>query len=248
MWLEGKHILLTGATRGIGRALAAQLVKAGATVLAVARDADALAALAWELGPQLQTYTCDLENVEDRAGLIKRITTAAQPLDGLINNAGVQIEADYLVASHVDLVDDITTEITINLVAPLHLCAALVSHLAQRPEGFIVNVTSALALAPKQDAPIYCATKAGLRSFTTALRYQAEQLAPNLRIYECIMSLVDTDMTQGRGRGKISPDKAAQELLQGLKRGTDEIWIGKTRVLRWIHRVSPALAAKILRG
>ena len=248
MWLEGKHILLTGATRGIGRALAAQLVKAGATVLAVARDADALAALAWELGPQLQTYACDLENVEDRAGLIKRITTAAQPLDGLINNAGVQIEADYLVASHVDLVDDITTEITINLVAPLHLCAALVPHLAQRPEGFIVNVTSALALAPKQDAPIYCATKAGLRSFTTALRYQAEQLAPNLRIYECIMSLVDTDMTQGRGRGKISPDKAAQELLQGLKRGTDEIWIGKTRVLRWIHRVSPALAAKILRG
>lgn len=248
MWLEGKHILLTGATRGIGRALAAQLVKAGATVLAVARDADALAALAWELGPQLQTYTCDLENVEDRAGLIKRITTAALPLDGLINNAGVQIEADYLVASHVDLVDDITTEITINLVAPLHLCAALVPHLAQRPEGFIVNVTSALALAPKQDAPIYCATKAGLRSFTTALRYQAEQLAPNLRIYECIMSLVDTDMTQGRGRGKISPDKAAQELLQGLKRGTDEIWIGKTRVLRWIHRVSPALAAKILRG
>ena len=248
MWLEGKHILLTGATRGIGRALAAQLVKAGATVLAVARDADALAALAWELGPQLQTQTCDLENVEDRAGLIKRITTAAQPLDGLINNAGVQIEADYLVASHVDLVDDITTEITINLVAPLHLCAALVPHLAQRPEGFIVNVTSALALAPKQDAPIYCATKAGLRSFTTALRYQAEQLAPNLRIYECIMSLVDTDMTQGRGRGKISPDKAAQELLQGLKRGTDEIWIGKTRVLRWIHRVSPALAAKILRG
>ena len=248
MWLEGKHILLTGATRGIGRALAAQLVKAGATVLAVARDADALAALAWELGPQLQTYTCDLENVEDRAGLIKRITTAALPLDGLINNAGVQIEADYLVASHVDLVDDITTEITINLVAPLHLCAALVPHLAQRPEGFIVNVTSALALAPKQDAPIYCATKAGLRSFTTALRYQAEQLAPNLRIYECIMSLVDTDMTQGRGRGKISPDKAAQELLQGLNRGTDEIWIGKTRVLRWIHRVSPALAAKILRG
>ena len=248
MWLEGKHILLTGATRGIGRALAAQLVKAGATVLAVARDADALAALAWELGPQLQTYNCDLENVEDRAGLIKRITTAALPLDGLINNAGVQIEADYLVASHVDLVDDITTEITINLVAPLHLCAALVPHLAQRPEGFIVNVTSALALAPKQDAPIYCATKAGLRSFTTALRYQAEQLAPNLRIYECIMSLVDTDMTQGRGRGKISPDKAAQELLQGLKRGTDEIWIGKTRVLRWIHRVSPALAAKILRG
>ncbi|WP_167683749.1 SDR family oxidoreductase [Parasedimentitalea denitrificans] len=248
MWLEGKHILLTGATRGIGRALATQLIKDGATVIAVARNTEALTALAWELGPQLQPYTCDLQNVQDREELIEKLTSAPQPLDGVINNAGIQIEADYMVAGRNDLAKNIAAEIDINLVAPLHLCASLAIHLAQRPEGFIVNVTSGLVLFPKQNAPIYCATKAGLRSFTTALRYQAEQLAPNMLVCECIMSLVDTDMTQGRGSGKITPDKAAQQLLQGLRRGSDEIWIGKTRALRWINRLSPKLAAKILHG
>lgn len=248
MWLEGKHIMVTGATRGIGRALAAQLIDAGATVLAVARDGEALAGLAWELGPQLQTQACDLQNAKDRAQLIDTLTQADPPLDGLINNAGIQIEVGYLAASHIELAEDINMEVNINLVAPLHLCASLAPLLAQRPEGFIVNITSALALAPKQDAPIYCATKAALRSFTTALRYQADQVAPNLQVSECIMALVDTDMTHGRGRGKISPDRAAQEVLQGIKRGADEIWIGKTRMLRWINRLSPALAARILRG
>ena len=248
MWLEGKHILLTGATRGIGRALATQLIKDGATVIAVARDAEALAELAWELGPQLLPHTCDLQNLKDREELIDKIKSAAKPLDGVINNAGIQFEADYMVAGRNDLARDIATEIDINLVAPLHLCASLATHLAQRPEGFIVNVTSGLALFPKQTAPIYCATKAGLRSFTTALRYQAEQLAPNMLVCDCIMTLVATDMTQGRGSGKISPKNAVQQLLQGLKRGSDEIWIGKTRALRWINRLSPKLAAKILRG
>jgi len=248
MWLEGKHILVTGATRGIGRALTVQLIQAGATVLAVARDGEALAALAWEQGPQLQPHACDLQNADARQRLIEAVTDGRSPLDGLINNAGIQIEADYLATSHVDLAKDIATEVSINLVAPLHLSTALAPHLAQRPEGFIVNITSALALAPKQDAPIYCATKAGLRSFTTALRYQAGQFAPKMQVSECIMSLVDTDMTLGRGRGKISPDRAAQDLLQGIKAGADEIWIGKTRVLRWINRLAPALAARILRG
>ncbi|MVO17196.1 SDR family NAD(P)-dependent oxidoreductase [Rhodobacteraceae bacterium CY05] len=248
MWLEGKHILLTGATRGIGRELAKQLVAAGATVMAVARDDEALIALKWELGPQLQTYTCDLQNEAEREQLISELMGAQTPLDGLINNAGMQIEVDYLMGTHVDLAKDISMEVNVNLVAPLHLCAALVPCLAKRPEGIIINVTSALALSPKQDAPVYCATKAGLRNFTTGLRYQTGQLAPNLQISECIMPLVETDMTKGRGRGKISPDRAARDLLQGIKHGADEVWIGKTRLLRIIHRLLPELSARILRG
>lgn len=248
MWLEGKHILLTGATRGIGRDLAKQLVAAGATVLAVARDDEALRALSLEFGPKVLPHVCDLQNAKAREHLIETVTRAKVPLDGLINNAGIQIEADYLAASHVELVDDIAAEINVNLVAPLHLCAALVPHLAQRPEAFVVNITSALALSPKQDAPVYCATKAGLRNFTTALRYQADQLAPNLQVTDCIMALVDTDMTLGRGRGKISPDQAAREVLLGIRRRANEIWIGKTRILRWIYRLWPSLAARILRG
>ena len=122
-------------------------------------------------------------------------------------------------------------------------------HLASRPEAILLNVTSGLALTPKASAPVYCATKAGLRSFTTALRYQAEDRAPNLRVGEIVMALVDTEMTTGRGRGKLSADQAAQAVIAGIERQErGDIWVGNTRLLRIIQRLSPALAARMLRN
>ena len=242
MRVEGKRLVVTGATRGIGAALARQLVGAGATVLAVARDADRLQAMAAELGPCLIPMPCDLAEEAARVALIADLGA----VDGLINNAALQIESDYAQAGH-DPAGDIRREAAVNFTAPLHLSAALLPVLAARPEALIVNVTSALALAPKTAAPVYCATKAGLRNFTTGLRYQAERSCPQMRVVEVVMTLVETGMTSGRGRGKISPNRAAAEVLDGLQRGRHRIWVGKTKALRVIHRLSPALAARILR-
>ena len=61
------------------------------------------------------------------------------------------------------------------------------------------------------------------------------------------MALVDTGMTAGRGRGKISPAKAARGVLRGIERGEDEIWIGKTKLLRVLNRLSPRLVERIMR-
>ena len=248
MWLDGKHILVTGASRGIGRALTEQLLAEGAYVLAVARDSEALRSLRWELGDRVQVRTCNLEDRDERSVLIEELKIHERPLDGIINNAGLQFETDYLAASYPDLSQDIATEVNLNLEAPIHLSAELAPVLSLRPDGFIVNVTSALALAPKTDAPVYCATKAGLSSFTKALRYQVRRNRSQLLVSDCIMPLVETDMTQGRGHGKIPPHQAAQELLQGLKGHKTQIWIGKTRLLRLVHRLIPELSARILQG
>ncbi|MCA0871887.1 SDR family NAD(P)-dependent oxidoreductase [Seohaeicola saemankumensis] len=242
MRFEGKRMAVTGASRGIGAALARQLVGAGATVLAVARDAERLQAMAADLGPGLIPVPCDLADAQARRALIAKLG----PVDGLINNAALQIESDYAQVGH-DPAADIGREVAVNFEAPLHLGAALLPVLAARPEALIVNVTSALALAPKRSAPVYCATKAGLRNFTTGLRYQAERSCPQVQVVEVVMTLVETGMTTGRGRGKISPNRAAAEVLNGLRRDKRRIWAGKTQTLRVIYRLSPGLAARILR-
>lgn len=243
MQLEGKRIVVTGASRGIGRSLTRQLTDRGATVLAVAREVDGIVQ---DMGPMVQGFACDLANPAARADLIRRLGEAGA-VDVLINNAAIQIETDYLSGDPGRCAGDLALEIEINLVSPLALSIALLPQLASRTEAAIMNVTSALALAPKQDAPVYCATKAGLRSFTTGLRYQTEGVAPHVTVTDVVMALVDTDMTRGRGQGKISPEQAASEIIAGLVRGRAQVWVGKTRLLRGLHRLSPALAARILR-
>lgn len=243
MNFQGKRILLTGATRGIGRALCRQLVAEGAVVLAVARSQAGLDAL----GSEVVAICADLAAERERTALVENLTQEVGPLDGVINNAGVQTETDFLTVSPKDLGLVLQAEVQVNLLAPMFLSAALLPHLARRPEAFILNIGSSLALSPKEVAPIYCATKAGLRSFTKGLRYQAEAGCPHVRVIEGIMALVDTDMTAGRGRGKISPEQAAAEVLDGVKRGKREIWVEKAKMLRVINRIAPGIVARILR-
>lgn len=248
MRLEGKRILLTGASRGVGNALAHLLVERGATVLAVARNQEALNALAADLGRNLLPLECDLANRHSRNELVDRIRSDLGPIHGLVNNAGIQISADYTKATQHIVEGDIAREVEINLTAPMHLCAALLPLLGGREAGLILNVTSGLALTPKRDAPVYCATKAGLRSFTTALRYQAEASGSQVKVAEVVFPLIDTDMTSGRGRGKITPQQAAAAVVDGLTSGQPVIRVGKIRLLHALHRLSPGLAARILRG
>jgi len=150
--------------------------------------------------------------------------------------------------SYADIADDIDMEMTVNFNAPVKLAAALLPHMAERDNTAIVNVTSGLGVGPKANAPIYCASKAGLRSFTRALRYQAESQAPQMQVVDVILPLVNTDMTKGRGSGKIEPSDVARQIISGLTSGQDEIWVGKARLLKTLIRVAPNRAYKILRG
>jgi len=116
----------------------------------------------------------------------------------------------------------------------------------KREVAAIVNISSALAVIPKQSAPIYCATKAAIHNFTKALRYQLEK-SP-VKVFEIIPTLVDTEMTKGRGKNKVSPDFLAAEVLRAIKTDKYEIPIGKTTMLFLLHRFMPTIAQRIARN
>ncbi|MCR8549038.1 SDR family NAD(P)-dependent oxidoreductase [Salipiger sp. P9] len=241
---NGKKVLLTGATRGIGREMARQLGAAGAQVLAVARNPAALEALC-QTGDCVDFLEADLADPEIPLGVVNWIRDAHPDCAVLINNAAV-MRYPLLTDGTADLAG-IEEETRINLIAPMQIAVGLLPVLAEQDESRIVNVTSGLAVAPKADAPVYCATKAAMRSFTRTLRYQTEDAGFGTGICEALLPVVDTTLSRGAPEGKMAPDAAAAAILNGAARGMPEIWIGKARLLRQIMRLSPRLGHGMMR-
>jgi short-subunit dehydrogenase involved in D-alanine esterification of teichoic acids len=143
-----------------------------------------------------------------------------------------------------DLTDPAAAEPLITRAAE----ARALPHLRAVTTGAIINVSSALVFSPKADAAIYCATKAAVHSFTQALRYQMADDIPHIKVFEIMPPLTDTDMTEGHGTGKITPDQVAVQTLRGIASDVMEIRVGKAKLLGFIQRLSPSLAAKIIRN
>ncbi|MEX3011531.1 SDR family oxidoreductase [Hoeflea sp. TYP-13] len=247
MQLSGKSVLVTGGARGIGAQITRQLVAKGAKVIIVGRNRSGLDGLVSDLGEAVTAIAADLSDAEAVDDLIARLRTDHADLSVLINNAAIQTEMDFHSSCEHDWTAEAREEIAVNLQAVVALAIGLLAQLKRQPQAAIVNVGSALAIAPKQASPVYCATKAGMRSFTKALRYQCRQKAPNVLVCEVIMALVDTDMTRGRGSGKITPCHAAASLIGGLEAGRTEIWVSRAKLLKIVNRLLPALAERILR-
>ncbi|HLM53731.1 MAG TPA: SDR family NAD(P)-dependent oxidoreductase [Pseudoxanthomonas sp.] len=234
-----RHVLVTGGTRGIGHALVEALVARGNRVVATGRTQQSCADAAQRL-PQVRWLDVDFAEPGAAALLAGRL--AQDRFDLVVLNAGVQALRDFRSdgAGEEWTVED---EVRINLVAPIELSRSLRPLLS--PQATMVLITSGLALAPKRGSPVYCAAKAGLRSFSKTLR--AQWAGDGLRVVEALPPLVDTDMTRGRGRGKLAPAEAARQLLRGVDRGANEIDIGATRLLRAVMRLSPALGERLMR-
>jgi uncharacterized oxidoreductase len=248
MRIEGITAMVTGATRGIGRALTLGLAARGAArIVAVGRDVEALRALAAELPGVIEPLAGDLAEPDAVAALAAAVRERAPTLGLLINNAGVQNLTDFM-EPDLARAEALAREIGLNFTGVVLLTDALLPLLMARPAAAVVNVTSGLALAPKSSAPVYCATKAAVRSFTMALAHQARARAPQLRVIEALPPMVDTAMTAGRGRGKISPEACAAEILDGVAADKARIYVGASKLLRAVHGLSPSLAARIMRG
>ncbi|MGN9813363.1 SDR family oxidoreductase [Micromonospora sp. BQ11] len=246
MNLADSTVLITGATRGIGRELTEQLLGLGAHVVAVGRDHQQLTFLTGTYGDRVTPWAVDLADPDAVDVLVRQLPERHPTLAMVINNAGVQTITD-LFADDAAMRPVLRAEIAVNLDAVVALCTGLLPQLRRQPSAAIVNVTSGLALAPKASAPVYCATKAAVRTFTRALRYQCQDTAPHIRVTDVILPLVDTDMTRGRGHGKISAAAAATAIIAGIHRGSPEVYIGKARLLPALLRLAPALAYRTLR-
>ncbi|MFK5979238.1 MAG: SDR family NAD(P)-dependent oxidoreductase [Rhizobiaceae bacterium] len=248
MDFRNRKVLVTGGSRGIGRALTQRLVESGAEVVIIGRNSEALEKATDEYpSGKVVGLQVDLSKYKEIDRLISEVSKDHSDISVLINNAGLQIETDFIKGNIKKNITASQQEIAINISAPIALTAGLLPQISKHQSAAIVNITTGLAISPKQTAPTYCATKAGLRSFSKSLRYQCEENAPQILVSEVIMSLVDTDMTKGRGSGKISPARAANEIIAGLIKNQTEIWVGKTKLLRIINRLAPSIAARILR-
>jgi len=238
------HALVTGGTRGIGLQLVTQLLAKGAQVTATGTTEEALAE-ARKQCPQVNWLVLDQADANSREALAQ--TLPIRGLQLVIHNAGVQQLRDWTLPD-APVTFDTSYEMAVNFVGPAELTRLLLPRLAREARAQVVFVTSGLALAPKSSSPVYCASKAALRSFAKSLRAQVQQSGWSVRIQEALPPLVDTDMTRGRGKGKISAAAAAEQILDGVAKGRAEIDVGATALLRLILRLSPTLGERIMIG
>lgn len=232
MRLNGHKVLITGGTRGIGAALGRMFLRNMSEVISVARsDTRERKHMGGEF------IACDLSKGAQREKLKARLSQDHPDISVLINNAAIQKPGRF----HDDYnYRDYKVEIETNISAVVDLTDALLPILQTKPEAAIVNVSSALAIQPQQNIPVYCASKAFLHSFSVALRYQLE--ASNVRVFELMPSLVDTEMHRGLHRAKMSPTDLARVFQRGWARNEFEISAGKISWLSLSNRISPKLA------
>jgi len=231
-------VLITGGTAGIGLELARRFHREGNAVIVTGRNPAALEQARAEL-PGLVAEQADMADLPALAALAGR----HPEVNVLVNNAAVQYNYDLADPGRgVGLIEE---ELAINLLGPLRLTKLLLPRLLARESAAIVNVSSGLGIVPKQSAPVYCASKAALHSFTRSLRWQLE--GGPVKVFEIIPPLVETAMTAGRGRGKIAPAALVDEFWAGFLRDRPELRIGKTKLLFQLQRFAPALAERIMR-
>ena len=163
MQLAGRRVLVTGGSRGIGAALARGFRVRGAQVAIVARASAALDAAAAESGAT--PYAADLADLSQLPLLVERIE-ADGPVDVLVNNAGVSNVGWFLDRTP----QEIDQVVTVNLLAPMHLCRLWLPLMLERGRGHVVNLSSMAAVFAPPGLVAYGASKAGLSHFTAGLR------------------------------------------------------------------------------
>ena len=234
-------ILITGATAGIGAALLQTFLDLDNEIIAVGRNQEKLKELS-KADKRIIPIQCDVSRQEELEQLTLFVEQEHKDLNILINNAGIQY--NYNFDKEGQLLHKVEQEINVNFLAPLKLIALLLPTLQLNDNSAIVNISSGLAIVPKAQAPVYCGTKAGLHIFSKSLRYQLDKV----KVFEIIPPIVDTAMTAGRGKGKISPQKLVDEFIKAFKKNKYEVNIGKVKLLRIIDRISPGIADSIMKG
>ncbi|NOY25138.1 MAG: SDR family NAD(P)-dependent oxidoreductase [Oligoflexia bacterium] len=169
--LRGRVCILTGASRGVGAALAPHLAAAGLKLALVARDQAGLQAVAAQIqgqGGVAKPFPADLSQIDSLPVLVARVAEDLGPPVVLVNNAGVE---DF---QHFDqaTVTGIARSITINLAAPLALTRLLVPYMQAAGQGQVVTMASTAGLVGTPYAAVYSATKAGLIAATHSLRME----------------------------------------------------------------------------
>jgi NAD(P)-dependent dehydrogenase (short-subunit alcohol dehydrogenase family) len=206
MLIANKAVLVTGANRGIGRALVEEALKRGVKrVYAGTRQPFT------HLDRRVTPLTLDVTN----ASQIQQAVGEVEALDVLINNAGVAIYDDL---NNLDVIEQ---HLAVNFLGPLKVTHAFLP-LLRRSKGAIVNNLSLVGLAALPIIPSYSISKAAAFNMTQSLR--ALLAGQGVTVHAVILGPIDTDMNRGFQIPKASSESAAQNIFDGLERGEDEIF------------------------
>jgi uncharacterized oxidoreductase len=239
MKLQKRTVLITGGTSGIGRELAKQLLQRDNTVIVTGRDPAKLDAARRTL-PGLHTFQSDVSDPVAIAALQASVLAKFPALDTLINNAGIMRNLNLNRAGDLQ---EITREIDINLSGPVRMIQQFLPHLKSQKGALIVNVSSGLAFVPLSIAPIYCATKAAMHSFTQSLRVQLQ--GNGVTVIELAPPGVETPLFRGefaeemKGQKGMDVTVLARKAIVGIEAGNLEIRPGLSNVLKIMSRIAP---------
>jgi NAD(P)-dependent dehydrogenase (short-subunit alcohol dehydrogenase family) len=204
MEIEGKRILITGSSRGLGRALVTAFVDAGASeVLAGARKPEDLEALKSDRVTPVHLDVTDEHDVNAVTGL--------GAIDILVNNAGVAGFGNPLTMDF----EKVQDELAVNYLGVLRVTRAVAPGMIARRDGMIVNIATAFAKVNLPLVGTYCATKAALLSLGQAFR--AYLLEHNVRVITVMPTTIDTDMSRGANVPKMTKEFVAGEILTAIR-------------------------------
>jgi len=220
MDIEGRRILITGASRGLGRTLAFAFAQAGAReVFAGARKAEDIEKLkgdATAIGAPITPITLDVTSDEDVSS-----TAKLGFIDVLVSNAGVAGYGDPVQMNFEDAVQ----EMNVNYFGALRMARALAPAMIERGEGMIVNVATAFAKVNLPLVGTYCASKAALLSLGQALRaYLGDK---GVHVMTVMPTTIDTDMSRGADVPKMTTEFVAGEILRHVREETIDPPIGE---------------------
>jgi short-subunit dehydrogenase len=246
MRLERSKVLLTGASGGIGKAIARALHARGAELLVTARREDVLEELRSELGGRVQPLTCDLAQRDAVAGLAE----AAGDVDVLVANAALPASGP---------IDDFTPEeidraLDVNLRAPIQLASALTPGMVRRGRGHVVLVSSLSGKVASTGSGLYSAAKFGLRGFGAALRQDLHGTGVGVTVvYPGFIRdagmFAEADVELRKGVGTSTPEEVAEAVVRGVERDRPEIDVAPLamRAGTLIASIAPVTMARVQR-
>jgi short-subunit dehydrogenase len=228
MELSGKLVIVTGTSRGIGRALATELAKSGCRLLLTALEEDELTALGNELrsafSAPVEVMDCDLSDLEARKNLINWILNSKGFPDILINNAGLGYFGRF---EDLDW-KRIEKTIALNIFALIHLTYELIPILKKRPSAKIVNISSGMARLPYPGLAVYGATKGFASSFSESLASELKGTSISILCFHPGFTMTSFIGNAGMDMSKVpkilihTPEEIATQILEAIKK--DKQW------------------------
>jgi short-subunit dehydrogenase len=246
MDLDGRTALVTGASGGLGNAIARALHARGAAVKLTSRRAEVLEELAGELGDRAEVMPADLSDADD----VRRLADEAGPVDVLVANAGLPGTGELREYTP----EQIDRVLEVNLRSPVHLTHALLPGMLERGSGHLVYISSISGKVASPRASLYNATKFGLRGFSLSLHDELRGTGVGCTtIFPGFITdagmFADSKLDAPPGSGPRKPEDVAEAVLKAIDRNPREIDVAGVvpRSAGWLLGISPGLVSALQR-